>query len=273
MPEPLDPRERTLAAFAAHCAVDDRVLAAFVGGSFATGRVDAFSDLDLYVLIRPDAYDDFLATHRAFFAGFATPVFLEHFDGFGFDMLVFILEDGVQGELGLARPERFRHIHGGPHRVLVDKAGLLDGVTFPWQQPGEDEQRRFLWQEMAWFWRDLSLYAVAVGRGQPWTAAGCLESMRRRCLNLFRLDREFTVWADGYEKLERAVPAAVLAPLERSFAAFTPGAMAAAADSLIHAYRHVAPDLARRHGFAYPEALEAVARQALARARQAQPPP
>ncbi len=28
-------------------------------------------------------------------------------------------------------PQRPSALHGGPHRVLVDKIGLLDGVTFP----------------------------------------------------------------------------------------------------------------------------------------------
>lgn len=253
-------------SFAATCGQDDRILAAFVGGSFATGLTDAFSDVDLYTIVRADAYDEFLATHREFVERFAEPVFLEHFDGFGFDMFVFILDNGVQGELGIARPDHFLHIHGGPFQILVDKEELLEGVEFPWQRPSEGGQLEVLREELHWFWRDVSLYAVAMARHRLWTAAGYLASMRRRCINLARLHADFGAWADGYEKLEDAVQEDVLAPLEGSFSVFDAGAMADAGHILISFYRQMAPELARRHGVAYPLSLEEVVLRELSRA-------
>ena len=57
----------------------------------------------------------------------------EDFSGFGFDTLLFLLNDGVDGELAFARASHFTHIHGGPFRVLVDQAvdypSALDGVV------------------------------------------------------------------------------------------------------------------------------------------------
>lgn len=266
MPEHRDSQKCVIESFAAICAQDDRILAAFVGGSFATGTADAFSDVDLYAIVRTDAYDGFLAVHRDFVERFAEPVFLEHFDGFGFDMFVFILKNGVQGELGIARPDHFLHIHGGPFQVLVDKEGLLEGVEFPWQQPTRGQQLEVLREALHWFWRDVSLYAVAMARHRLWTAAGYLASMRRRCIDLARLDADFGAWADGYEKLEDAVQEGVLANLEGSFPVFDAAAMANAADWLISFYRRLAPELAGRHGVEYPLALERVVLRELSRA-------
>lgn len=260
-------------SFADLCGVDDRILAAFVGGSFATGTADQFSDLDLYAIVRTDAYDEFVATHREFVERFGEPVFLEHFDGFGFDMFVFILASGVQGELSNAKPDHFLHIHGGPFRILVDKGGLLDGVEFPLQRPTEQDQTQFLRETLHWFWRDLSLYSVAMARCRLWTAVGYLESMRRRCINLVRLREDFGAWAGGYEKLEGAVPEEDLAALKRSFSVFDAGAMARAAESLVSFYRRHASELAGRHDMEYPLSLEEVVlsklSDALARARGA----
>ena len=263
--DPLDRQKHVIESFAAVCERDARIVAAFVGGSFATGRADAFSDVDLYVIVRTDAYDRFLAGHREFFKRFVVPVFLEHFDGFEFDMFVFILEDGVQGELGIARPDHFMHIHGGPFEALVDKEGLLEGAAFPRQGPTEEQQRETLRETLHWFWRDVSLYGVAMARRRLWTAAGYLASMRRRCIDLARLEADFGAWANGYEKLEEAIKREVLADLERSFPVFDGGAMAEAVDCLIAFYRRVAPELARKHGVDYPLSLEEAVLRALSK--------
>ena len=41
------------------------------------------------------------------------------------------MADGVHGEIAYGTTATFLSLHGGPHEVLVDKAGLLTGVTFP----------------------------------------------------------------------------------------------------------------------------------------------
>jgi hypothetical protein len=254
----MDRREKIIELFAAACSRDDRVAAAFVGGSFATGGVDEFSDLDLYAIIQAKDYEQFLAGHVDFFDQFSNPVFLEHFDGFGFDMYVFIFEDGTQGELALARPDRFSHIHGGPFRVLIDRNGLLEGAEFPWQRPSESQQKDELEKHLKWFWRDLSLFLVAIGRDQIWTAAGYLESMRLRCINLARIDHDFSAWADGYEKLDVVIHDSKLAMVKESFQSLKRSSIISAAESLISFYQHKAPATARKHDVAYPFEVEQV---------------
>jgi predicted nucleotidyltransferase len=253
-----DSREHVIERFSDACADDERVIAAFIGGSLATGKVDRHSDLDLFAILEADSYDAFFAERREFVRRWVNPVFLEDFNGFGFDMLVFILDSGLEGELSLANEERFLHLQGGPYRVLVDKQGILEGVEFPWGRPSEEEQNQTLRRHLYWFWRDLSLFMVALDRAQRWTAYGYLESMRRRCLNLARLSENFTSWADGYEKVEQVVRGDLLAELEGSFDGIGSNQMIGSVKQIITFYQALAPELARRHGVPYPKEVEAI---------------
>ena len=245
--------------FMAVCGEDARVVAAFLGGSHAAGTADEYSDLDLYLIVDDKYYDTFFAGRRAFLGHLGEPIFFEDFSGFGYDMIVFIFSSGVEGELTLGRASGFDHVHGGPFEVLVDKEGLLDREVFPLLQPTQAEQRQTLRWLVYWFWRELSVFGRAMARGRLWTAYGLLEGLRLKCVNVARLNHEFSmVGMVGYKNLEQAAEArdlevlhATLCPLERE-------AMLEAAGRLIGFYLRTAPPLAAEHGVDYPADLEAV---------------
>lgn len=244
--------------FCAACAADSRIVAAFLGGSYATGTADAHSDLDLYAITAKDAYDEILADRRIFLRQLGEPIFSEDFNSFGFDMVIFIFADGVEGELSLASVEQFTHIHGGPVKVLVDKNNILSETIFPLMQPTHQEQREVLRQHITWFWRDLSLFTTAMSRQRLWTAQGYLENLRQRCINLMRLQADFTAWADGYEKLELAVDEKAVAQLLRAFGPLEHPSMLEMAQTLLNYYLEVIPSLTKAHDLAYPADLERV---------------
>lgn len=68
--------------FVAACQADKCVVAAFLGGSYARDAADAYSDLDLYLIITDEAYDDFFAGLEAFIRRLAEPVFLADRDNY-----------------------------------------------------------------------------------------------------------------------------------------------------------------------------------------------
>ena len=129
--------ERNWAAverFAAACQGDAAVLAAFLGGSLAAGTADEESDLDVYIVVAEPGYDAFVDRPKDFLASWGEVAFattLRNFEGLGFEMVLFVMTDGVEGELAVGKEANFRSTHGGPHRVLVDKTGILEGVEFP----------------------------------------------------------------------------------------------------------------------------------------------
>jgi predicted nucleotidyltransferase len=245
--------------FVTACQVDERVVAAFLGGSYARGTVDACSDLDLYLIITDEAYDDFIASHEAFIRRLGEPVFLEDFHDYGFDIVCFIFADGTEGELALGRESHFTHIHGGPYRVLLDKKGILAGAVFPWYEPAQPEQIETLRHLIYWFWHDLSHHFItALARGQIWSAYGSLEELRLTCVNLARLREHFQAAAEGYEKVEQAISVEQLAPIQATFCPLEEGAMLQAALVIVRFYQELAPPLARAHGLPYPADLERV---------------
>ena len=258
--------ERTFDRFVAACREDTRVVAAFIGGSHAARTADEYSDLDLYVILGDKDYETFFAERRGFLGRLGEPVFFEDFPDFGFDMVVFVFSDGVEGELTLGRASGFDHIHGGPFEVLVDREGILEGRIFPLHRPSQVEHRETLRWLIYWFWHDLSVFNRAMVRGRLWTAHGLLESLRLKCVNVARLKHEFfSTDLVAYERLEQAADAqdleslrATLCPLERE-------AMLETAGRLVGLYLRTVPPLAAEHGIAYPADLEAVVIEKLQR--------
>jgi predicted nucleotidyltransferase len=242
--------------FIAACQADDRVVAAFLGGSYARGMADSYSDLDLGLITTDAAYQDFLAGRAAFIRLLGEPVFLESFDLP--NIVFFINSDGAECELAIGRTSQFADIHSGPYRVLLDRQRILAEAVFPWHEPDQADQIETLRRLVTWFWHDLSHFITALGRGQLWWAYGQLEELRGQCVNLARLGQSFSAGADGYEKVDQALPGAQLAPLEVTCCPLEPGAILQAGHVLVRFYQELAPPLARSHEITYPTALERV---------------
>lgn len=249
--------ERTVRRLGALCQADPRIVAAFVGGSLATGTADKYSDVDAYLIVKDGACAGLLGEREAFMSQLGEPVFLEHFDGFGFDMILFIFADGVKGELALAEVGDLMRIHHGPYRVLVDKAGLLEGVTFPVEQVAIEEQRQHLLGHIKSFWRGFLVMSQALGRGNLLSAATYSEGVRRRLVSVCRLSADFCD-PGGHPRLEAILPpdlqealAGVFPPLERQ-------AMVEAARRMADLFQGLARPMAAQQGVTYPGALERV---------------
>ncbi|MEZ4619838.1 MAG: NUDIX domain-containing protein [Caldilineaceae bacterium] len=68
--------------FVAACQANPHIVAAFLGGSYAGGKADAYSDLDLYLITTDAAYEPFLAEKATFIRRqFGEPLFLENWGG------------------------------------------------------------------------------------------------------------------------------------------------------------------------------------------------
>ena len=249
----VDQVQASIERFTVVCRADARIVAAFLGGSWARDEADAWSDLDLGVIVTDEAYAGFVAGRGDFIARWGEPLFLEHF-GRPYNVF-FILSDGTEGELAIGRGGDFLHIHGGPYRVLLDRQDVLAGVAFPWETADPEEQREELRRLVTWFWHDLSHFVTAIGRGQLWWAQGQLESLRRSCVDLLRLQADFSAPLESYDKLDTAVSPAALDPLRDTIAPLDGAALVDAAGKLLSLFQQLARPLADTHGVTYPERL------------------
>ena len=251
-----EPRAQAIARFAEACAADALVVAAFLGGSFAAATDDEFSDVDLYLVTEDDDYDAFFGRREDFVRSWSDPVFLDttaDFEGFGFDMLHFVLACGVYGELAMGRRSSLFSLHGGPHEVLVDKAALLDGVTFPLYEPASEERLHEIERALRWFWLDAVELAKRLARGQLHAAESALSRMRERC-------RLLVAMSDGSD----ATP--LNHRLLATFVAANANEIAAAAAELVALHRSVGVAAAENLGLEYPARLASVAEGVLHRA-------
>ena len=247
--------------FVAACQADERVLVACLVGSYAKGTADAYSDLDLFLLTTDGAYDNFVAERDAFIRRLGEPLFLEDFGSTS--SVLFILSDGTEGELGLGCESQLQSVFTGPYHVLLDKKRLLADTVIPWHEAAQaqTEQIETLRRQVHWFWHDLSHFITALERGQLWWASGQLEALRLYCLNLARLRQNFSdadVGAEGYFKVEQALPIEQLSSLQATFGPQEPGAMLQAALVIVRFYQALAPHLAQTRGITYPARLERV---------------
>lgn len=178
--------QRAIDRFVGACQRDPAVLAGCLDGSRAAGTADGHSDIDLGIITTDQRHDRLWADRAKFTTVLGGAVFLEDFDipGTLFRILLIkelglrsfvIPADGTGVGLALGRENDFLHMAPGPIRALVDKPGLLSGVTFQEKHPDPGEQRETLRRLIAWFWHDVSHFITAVARGHSWWAHGQLE--------------------------------------------------------------------------------------------------
>src|SRR5438445_308438 len=157
---------------------DPRILSAFLGGSLADGTKDDFSDIDIYYILDEQSYPEFPTQMRTRLGEMGPLVLLEQHNNFGFDLILFIFQNGVKGELGLGTAKNLKTLHAGPYKVLVDKRGLLEGFVFPFQASleGKDLQE-YVEKQLRWYWYWYYVFLSAVARGRLWITLGFLDSV------------------------------------------------------------------------------------------------
>jgi predicted nucleotidyltransferase len=250
--------------FVRACETDDRVVAAFLGGSNAKGKADPYSDIDVCVITSEHSGVDFYEQREDFLRSLGELVFLETFDIP--DIAFFIFADGTEGELYFASEHHLDQIHSGAFRTLLDKKHILDGVVFLEREVDISRQKEKLRSNIYGFWHEMSHFITAIGRGHLWRARGQLESLRSKCVNLARLENDFSdegVGEEPYFKIEYSMPVENLTPLAITFCPMEGNAMLQTVQVIVRFYVETAPILAERHGILYPNRLEKLMRERL----------
>ena len=245
--------------FVKACLADDRVVAAFLGGSYAKGHADVYSDMDLCVITTDQSFENFLNTREAFLRSLGDLVFLETFGNPNVSFYIF--GDDTEGELNFGNENRLDQIYSGEFKPLLDKKNILAEANFPPFEPSSSEQMEKLRQEIYIFWHELSHFITAMGRDQLWWARGQLEALRSKCVNLARLRHNFLdsdIGEEAYFKLETVMPVEQLSCLRETFCPMEKGPMLDAVVKIVHLYQELASSLAQEHGMKYPQSLERV---------------
>ena len=239
------------------CQADDRIVAAFLGGSYAKGYADAYSDVDLCIITTERSFEEFFNERASFLRSLGDLVFLEDFATP--DISFYIFADDTEGELTYRRESRLDQIHSGQFRILIDKKNILAGATFPPFEPSSPERLEKLRGLIYGFWHEMSHFITAMQRDQLWWARGQLEALRSICVNLARLKSNFLdpdFGEEAYFKLEAVMAVEQLSALQETFCPMEKVAMLKAVITIVHFYQELAPSLVQEHGIKYPQGLE-----------------
>ena len=245
--------------FVKACAADERVVAAFLGGSTVKGYADAYSDVDLCLITTEQSLDEFINAREAFLRSLGDLVFLEDFDHP--QTVFYIYTDETEGELNLFSEAQLGEIHSGPFHILLDKKHLLEGAEFPERVPDSSEQIEKLRSQVQGFWHELSHFITAMQRSQIWWAQGQLEALRAICVNLARLRYNILdadVGNEAYFKIENVMPVEQLSALKETFCPMEKESMLRAALVIVRFYLEIAPALAQKYEVQYSHGLERV---------------
>jgi predicted nucleotidyltransferase len=257
---PLRPHQRAFVdRFVKACQADDRVVAAFLGGSNVKGYADQYSDVDLCLITTDPSFEEFVKEREAFLRSLGELVFFEDFDNP--NTAFYIFADDTEGEMNLGAEGRLQDIHSGPFRILLDKKNLLAGAVFSEAEPPTAGQIEKLRRQIQGFWHELSHFITAMGRDQLWWAQGQLEALRAKCVNLVRLRHNILdadVGDEAYFKIENVMPVEQLSALKETFGPVQKEEILKAVLVIVRFYREIAPPLAQMHGIHYSHELERV---------------
>ena len=249
--------QEILSRFITACQADERIVAAFIGGSFAEDQTDQYSDLDLFFITADDAYEEFLIERENFVCQLGEPLFLEDF-GLSHGYCI-IFSNETECDIWFGRESNYKEIYSGTSKVLIDKKGILAWEHFPKQAADQSKQMEILRQQIDWFWHELSHYIKAMGRKQLWFAYGQLEAMRQICVILARLEFDFYdkyAGEEPYFKIEEDFPVMRLSALLNSYCSMEFDAMYQAGLDICHYYQEIAPGLAKKYNLTYQTGLE-----------------
>lgn len=261
--EPPSPaHEEVIARFADVCSSDERVVAAFVGGSIARGEADPYSDVDLCVVATDEAIDEVFADRAALIERLGTPLFLEDWGDDVREVFV-ILPDGLDVEMFVVAERQLRDLEVGPFLTLLDRAGILTNLQLPPPSPLEGDLGAELRRILAWFWHEVSHVIKALGREELWWAAGEVEALRGHCVNLIRIEQGLEAGDEPYFKIDAETSTVALEPLRSTFAPMDRAALAQAASQLVAFFGLRGRPLAAAHGLEYPSELDHVMRKRL----------
>ena len=254
--------------FITACKTDDRVAAALHVGSYVKDLADEHSDLDLYLITTDDGYEAFTSDHDSFIRQLGEPLFMENFELP--DILFLIFQDGSEVEISIGRESQLDEILNEPYKVLLDKKDITANIVPRERQIEEGRQTEKLRRLIYWFWHELSHFTTALAREQLWWAQGQLGAMRLYCINLLRLQNDFSdqeIGEEGYFKIENSIPVEQLSVLKATYCPMEEDAMLESAFVIVRFFRALATDLAQTHGITYPERLDKMMFERLERLR------
>lgn len=256
-------REALIVRFEAACTDDERIIAAFVGGSVARGTADDHSDLDLCVVTTDDGFDDVFTERASIVGALGRPLFLEVW-GDEHPEVFTILADGSVVEMFFVRQRDLSVAEVGAIAPLIDRHGVLAAVDLPVRPPARGDLVAATREVLAWFWHDADHLTTALARGHAWWAYGQVEALRGHCVNVVRLGAGRPSEPEPYWKLDADLSTEPLEDVRRTIVPIELPALSRAGRELVAFFGRHGREAAATYDLEYPTEVERLTASRLA---------
>ncbi|NMP23328.1 nucleotidyltransferase family protein [Sulfobacillus harzensis] len=223
----------------------------YLEGSLARGTADAYSDVDLRVVLDPHFMPN-MWRNRHRIADIPGQIWdLDHQWGDSAQLSYAVLyEPGVYLDLTFVES----------HPVQLADAVVLWTATEPRANAGTRHNEPVdihldpMDDALRMFWIGSPLCAKHLRRRQLWTAHGFIESRRTLFLKIWRLVHAPSRADWGWSKVEEELPRTVLEDLAMTVTPLEYSALSQSLTYLMTMMAHYGPGLAKAYGLSYPEA-------------------
>lgn len=248
-------QQRLIAGVREACHADERLDAALMYGSFASGEGDAHSDIEFWLFFLPEWRDR--VDPRAWCAQVAPVTYLVR-NEYGTDVAFFA--GLIRGEFHFATTDDIPVVRSWPARgaavgqmIVLDRGGRLRPAleSLP-ERPATPDAETLCGRFANW----LVLAHHVASRGETLRAWDALGHVHRHLLWMARLAEESTAhWLTPSRRAEAELPPPVVAELRRSTTAARPDEIHLALQASWTLGRRYWAQLARRHGRPLPHSL------------------
>jgi len=192
---------------------DARFMGMWTVGSMATGDADKYSDLDLYLLVRKENYDQVYDERSSFAEKIGKVLSTFEVEWPNCQLYGVILDNCVEVDLCYCKPEQLEIF--GPYKIIVDKKGDLPGLLSRHTITYETDVKKRLREHFDFATYNL-LHAInMLGRGEYWSSIRQVEMLRKRIISLIGL-RTKTDVEEEYRRLESLVSVKVNKRLQKT---------------------------------------------------------
>jgi len=171
-------------------------------GSMATGTADRYSDLDLYLLVRSDKYNEVYSERSSFARKIGKVISTFEVEWPNCQLYGVILDSCVEVDLCYCKPEQVEIF--GPYKIIVDKEGSLQELLSKHTLTYETDVKKRLTEHLDFAAYNLMHAINMLGRGEYWSSIRQVEMLRKRIVSLIGL-RTKTDVEEEYRRLEQLV--------------------------------------------------------------------
>lgn len=235
---------------------DARVRAAFLRGSFYAGTPDAYSDLDVFVVVDSAAVEAFWKQSRAVLAVAGQVLWVSEI-GIAPPHLRALFPGPMQVDLFIVTPETLPPYTGW--RALFDRDDILSARA----RPAEDDelQPEHVTAICNTFWWNLFASVTQIKRGHLWMALHVLDMCRADLAQVMRWRRDPQHPFERFADLERYLTPEDQQALAQTLASYDLRGIATALLCAADAFDPAGREVAARVGAIYPAELAQATKQ------------